>query len=135
MINVEIMNQKQLRDYGFIMGIAVAGIFGLYPWIFLKKVFVVWPWYVLGGFWLMSIIYPKLLAPIYAVWMKVGHILGKINSTIILSLCYFVLFVPLAVIFRLMKRDRLHRWNLKSQQSYRKSRAGVSDSKQMEQPF
>lgn len=139
MIRNEIMNQKQLRDYGFLMGGVVSILFGAIPWLLLKKPFAIWPWYVLGIFWSLSIIYPSGLRPIYQVWMRVGGILGKINSTLILTLCYFFLFVPVAVFFKIMKRDRLHRnFSLTrgdGEKSFRTRRELMRDTKQMEQPF
>ena len=71
--------------------------------------------------------------------MRVGGILGKINSTVILTLCYFFLFVPVAVIFKIMKRDRLHRnFSLtkgEGEKSFRTRRELIRDTKEMEQPF
>ena len=117
------------------MGLAVAIIFGLYPWMILKRGLSIWPFWVLGAFWSVSVIYPKLLSPFYTVWMFLGQVLGKINSTVILSLCYFVLFVPVALFFRLIKRDRLHRTHGNSVRSFRKVREQSADAKSMENPF
>lgn len=135
MIKAETTSTKQLREYGFVMGAAVAVIFSLYPWLILKKTFVIWPWGVVAGFWSLSILCPKVLAPFYLLWMKVGHVLGKINSTLLLSVCFFVLFVPVAIFFRLRKRDRLHRRNKNAQTSFRQMREYPRQVKQMELPF
>lgn len=135
LIKVEKANSKQLRDYGLIMGAAVAVLFSLYPWLILKKGFTVWPWYIVSTFWALSIVCPKILGPLYVVWMKLGNILGKINSTILLTLCFWVLFVPVALIFRLSKRDRLHRFNLLKQKSFRQFRENPKQVSQMELPF
>ena len=134
LINTTEVNSKQLRDYGFLMGAAVAVIFGLYPRFVLKQEWMIWPFLVLGIFWAVSVIYPTLLSPFYRLWMFIGGILGKINSTIILTICFFVLFVPVAFYFRLIHRDRLRR--LKSnRENYRKSREQVFSPDQMEHPF
>lgn len=43
---------------------------------------------------------PMLLAPVERRWMAAAHVLGRINTTIILSLLYFVMFAPLGFIRR-----------------------------------
>lgn len=115
------------------MGLAVALIFGLYPWLIMKRPFVLWPFAILAALWAISVVYPKSLSPLYRVWMVLGGVLGKINSAIILSLCFLVLFSPVAVFFRLIKRDRLHRWT-KQQQFFRKVRNN-NNIRHMENPF
>lgn len=135
MIKAETMSPKQLRDYGLLMGTVIVVLFSVYPWFILKKGFMAWPWALSAFFWLAAVIYPKALLPIYRAWMKVGLVLGKINSTIILTLCYFVLFFPVALIFRLMKRDRLYRFSSKQDSSYRQVREIPRSVQQMEKPF
>ena len=36
-----------------------------------------------------------------ALWMKLGELLGKVNSFLILSLIYLVFFVPMGFFYRL----------------------------------
>jgi len=135
LIRVEKMELKTLRDYGFLMGGAVVVLFSLYPWLVLKREFVGWPWAVLGVFWLTALVYPKALNPLYRIWMRVGLVLGKINSTILLTICYAVLFFPLAVFFRVIKRDRLRRFSGRGETTFRQVRETSREVKQMEQPF
>lgn len=135
MINSAAISSRQLRDYGFIMGAAVAIIFGVYPWAILKKTLVCWPFYVLGMFWSVAVVYPKILAPLYKIWMTVGHALGKVNSTVILTLCYFILFVPVAGLFRLIRRDRLQRYPSRAEKTFRKVRELKVQASHMDNPF
>lgn len=51
----------------------------------------------------------KFLKFIYGYWMKFAHVLGWVNTRIILSIVYFFIFTPLALIFRLMGKDPLGR--------------------------
>lgn len=134
MIRENTLSSKQLREYGFIMGLAVALIFGLYPWLVQKKTLVTWPFVVLATFWAVSIVYPKALIPLYKAWMIMGSVLGRINSSVILSFCFFAFFFPIAVIFRLLKRDRLHRLPEECS-TYRIHRSNLQSPHQMENPF
>lgn len=135
MISANAMTHKQLRDYGFVMSSAIVLLFGVYPWLVLKRSFVSWPWFVSFLFVISAIAYPKALSPFYKVWMAIGQILGKINSTLILGICYFALFFPVAILFRILKRDRLNRRVETSDKSFRIQRVGTRNSKQMEMPF
>jgi hypothetical protein len=56
----------------------------------------------LGGF-----IKPALLRPIYAGWMVLVFPLGWAVSHLMLAIIFFGLFTPLALVFRLCRRDAL----------------------------
>lgn len=51
--------------------------------------------------------YEGLLKKIYKIWLHIGHILGTINSKIILTFIYYFIFSPAAMIMRLFKKDIL----------------------------
>ncbi len=42
---------------------------------------------------------------ITALWMGFAHVLGRINTAIILTLVYLVVLTPLAVLFRLFNKE------------------------------
>lgn len=109
LIDSKIMTHKELRNYGLMMGLFVVSLFGLLLPLAFKKAHPLWPFIVGAVFWALALVIPSSLRVIYAGWMRFGLVMGKINSTIILSLVYFVLFVPVALFFRLTKRDRLYR--------------------------
>lgn len=41
-----------------------------------------------------------VLKTVLMVWLKFSNLLGKINSTIILSIIYFLIITPYAIVFR-----------------------------------
>lgn len=45
----------------------------------------------------------------YTGWMKVAHLIGGIVTTVILTVAYFVIFTPLALVIHLRGRDHLNR--------------------------
>lgn len=51
----------------------------------------------------------RFLKAIYRAWMKFAHALGLVNTRIILSIVYFLIFTPLALIFRLIGKDAMER--------------------------
>jgi hypothetical protein len=46
---------------------------------------------------------------VFYLWMKLGQVLGWINTRIILGLVFFILFAPVALLLRILGKDPLHR--------------------------
>jgi hypothetical protein len=55
-----------------------------------------------------TICYPRILRPLNAAWQRLGKLLGLVVSPIVLSVIFFGLVTPLAVVLRLCGRDELH---------------------------
>ena len=112
-------NKNEMRKFGFTMAAVIAILFGLLlPWIF-EAGYPLWPWPVAGVFLFAAIVAPQILAPVYDVWMRVGHVLGWINSRILLGLMFFTLFIFVAVFMKLLGKDPMARKFDKSVGSYR----------------
>lgn len=70
----------------------------------------------------------QFLKFLYEAWMKFAHALGWVNTRIILSIVYFLIFTPLALIFRLIGKDPLERrfeavdsyWNKREAKEFRR---------------
>jgi len=45
------------------------------------------------------------LLPLWKAWIKLGHVLGIINSTILLTLVYFVMMTPVGLFRKLFRKD------------------------------
>ena len=52
---------------------------------------------------------PILLRPVFQVWLKVAHFIGRVNTQIILTLIYYLVFTPYGLVMRLFGRDSMHR--------------------------
>jgi hypothetical protein len=55
----------------------------------------------------LSVIAPKVVLGFRWLWMKVGGVLGWINSRVILSVIYFIVLTPLAFFRRVFTKDQL----------------------------
>lgn len=51
--------------------------------------------------------FPVLLNPFKKSWMKLGELMGKVVSPLVLGTIFFVLITPVAIIGRLFGRDEL----------------------------
>lgn len=56
---------------------------------------------------LLGMLIPKSLIIPRKYWIKFGNVMGKINSTILFTVIYFLVFATIGLIFRIFKRDRL----------------------------
>jgi len=50
---------------------------------------------------------PYLSSKIHWLWMKIAHILGYVNSKILLSAVFFLILTPVAFLMKLRKKDEL----------------------------
>tara|TARA_B100000686_G_scaffold316156_1_gene363707 strand:- start:375 stop:629 length:255 start_codon:yes stop_codon:yes gene_type:complete len=55
----------------------------------------------------MAIFFSELLLPLNILWFRLGIILGKIISPIVIGLIFFFIITPIALLGRLMGRDEL----------------------------
>ena len=86
-------DKQELRKFGLIFAGMFILIFGLLlPWIW-DKPSPRWPWIVAAVFIAAALAVPMMLGPVYRLWMKIGHVLGWINTRIILGLVFFFIFV------------------------------------------
>ncbi len=69
-----------------------------------------WPVHIVMalGFLLIGLFRPALLAPLNKIWTKLGSILGKIVSPIVLGGLFFLVIAPAALIFRALGKDLLN---------------------------
>jgi Na+/H+-dicarboxylate symporter len=56
---------------------------------------------------LVAVAFPNLLTPFNKAWMKLGDLMSKVVSPLVLGVIFFVLITPIALIGRLFGRDEL----------------------------
>ncbi|WP_413933223.1 SxtJ family membrane protein [Nitrospira sp. BLG_1] len=113
---------KELGQFGLLVGGAFA-VIGLWPVVFRGESLRLWAM-VLGG--LLIILggtVPQSLKPVHRGWMKIGHVLGAINTKIILGIVYYGLITPMGLVMRFMGKDPMHRVLDKKVITYRVVRA------------
>ncbi len=52
---------------------------------------------------------PVLLRPAFQVWLKVAHFIGQVNTQVILTLLYYLVFTPYGLVMHLFGRDPMQR--------------------------
>lgn len=113
--------RKELRQFGLLVG-AVFSVVGLWPVLFRSEPPRLWALVLGSALIVLGLAWPPSLTHVHAVWMKIGHVLGMINSRLILSLIYFVFITPMGIIMRLIGRDAMHRTLKQDATTYRAPR-------------
>src|SRR5262245_8350669 len=113
---------RQLRSFGFIVagGFAVLGIL---PAFLHGHNVRMWALTLCAALVVPALVRPAILRPFFRVWMLIGHVLGWINTRIILSLLFFIVFVPIAFLMQLTGRDSMLRYSGANVDSYRRQKA------------
>lgn len=112
-------DSHELRNFGLIMGAMLILFFGLLlPWIW-GFAFPLWPWGLGGVFCGWGLVAPKTLAPVHSAWMRLAHVLGWINTCLMMSLVFYLLILPTGLVMRLLGRDPMKRGFDANVQSYR----------------
>jgi hypothetical protein len=89
---------KGIRQFGAIAFVFFGTLSALGFW--LKKPI---PSYLFGSLCLLGlgfILLPVPLMPVYEAWLKIAHFLGRVITTMILTLAYFFVITPAALLKR-----------------------------------
>ena len=112
---------KELRNFGLLVG-AIFNIIGIWPMVIRGEQFRLWA--VAGGSALifLGIVLPSWLKPIHRGWMWIGHVLGWINTRILLSLVFYGLITPIGLVFRMLEKDTMRQAFSDTSSTYRVNR-------------
>ena len=108
--------KSDLRNFGFIIGIILLIISGFLFW---KEKDLFQIFLAIGiTLFLIAIAIPRVLKPVYWIWMIFAIILGWFMTRLILSLLFYVIFTSIGLTLRFFGKQFLElRWD-KSKESY-----------------
>ena len=112
------ISKKILTEFGLIIAFVFPTLIG---WILPKLLdhsFRIWTLWISIPALILAITRPSLLYFHYKAWMKIGHILGWLNSRIILWFVFVFILQPIALVMRIIGHDPLKIKDL-GQKSYR----------------
>ena len=128
---------KELRNFGLVVG----GVFlVLGAWLLYRAawgsptgaVFVI----LAAGLILFGAAVPRILAPADAVWMLLAHVLGWINTRIILGIVFYGLFTPTRLLLAVLGKDFMKKRPAPDLATYWIDVSGKTfESESMEHPF
>lgn len=104
------MAYKQERQFGLVFAVffTLLAFWPLWP---------LWPRLTPNFYWLIAavtslgfgLLWPRALAPLNRVWLAMGHVLGWVNSKIILGFVFFIIVTPTALVMKTLGCDLLSR--------------------------
>ena len=114
----QVVEKKELRNFGLMVG-GILCVIGIWPVVRYGEAIRLWA--ILPGALLipLGLAAPTLLGPIFKIWMKIGHVMGWINTRLILGVLYFGLITPMGVVMRMFGWDSMSRALRQDAESYR----------------
>ena len=99
---------RQLRSFGLIVG-GVFAFIGAWPEVYHSASPRLCALILAAVLILPALIFPGSLRPFYLGWMRVSQLLGWINTRVILGVIFYLLFLPVGLIMRLLGKDPMNR--------------------------
>ena len=128
--------KKDLRNFAYIFfaaGIIFSGL------AFYKKGIHSQPGIVLAGaaviFLLLGIIKPELLKRPHKIWMTFAVILGYFMTKIILLIIFFLVFTPVAMLLKILRKDILDLKIDEKEKSFWKNHTHVKEKERYRKMF
>lgn len=109
---------KELRSFGLLVG-GVFSLIGTWPLLLQGESPRLWALGLGGTLMLLGLVAPWFLAPLQRGWMQLGHILGWINTRILLGVVFYGLITPMGILFRLLGKDVMRQAMTQDSPTYR----------------
>lgn len=114
-------SKKEYKNFGIIVGVILFFIFGIIvPYYKYLKINY---YFLTTGIVLifLSLTLPNLLKYPYQLWMKVGEVLGWINTRILLGVVFFIVLFPIGILLFLFGKRPIRINKLESETFKQKS--------------
>ncbi|HHL71593.1 MAG TPA: hypothetical protein ENJ29_03690 [Bacteroidetes bacterium] len=97
---------KQLREFGITMGVVIGLVSAYLYW----SGNAAWQTVaaVAGVFAAVGLVLPVVLKPLYSLWMSFAVVMGFVMTRVILTLLFSIVFVPVGLMIRLLRKDPLN---------------------------
>ena len=94
------------RSFGIVFFIVFL-LIAIYPLLSDESVRL-WSLAIATIFFILGIINSSLLSPLNKIWFKFGLLLGRLISPLVMSLIFFLVVTPIALLMKLLKKDLLN---------------------------
>jgi predicted membrane protein len=103
MDDIKIGSNKSFGIVFFIVFLLIA----LYP-LSNEQNLRIWSLVISIIFLILGLLNSKILNPLNKLWFKLGILLGKIVSPLVMGLIFFIVVTPIAIIMRIFKKDLIN---------------------------
>ena len=98
-MNSNSTDTKEIRKFGTIALVFFGCLACLGFWR--QKIIIAYFFSFLSFIGLTFLLLPSTLSPVYEVWMKITHLIGRIITTLTLALAYYLVITPFGLVKRL----------------------------------
>jgi Saxitoxin biosynthesis operon protein SxtJ len=113
-----LITRKQLRSFGFTV-VGIFALIALWPLVIRAEDLRWWAAVVAGCLLVPAAVLPQSLKWVYKGWMLLGHVLGWINTRIILGFIFYFVVTPIGIVRRWLGKDPMGRRLRPDLHSYR----------------
>lgn len=104
------------RTFGLIFAVIFA-LIALFP-LLSDGDLRVWAISIAGVFAAISLLLPKALSPLNALWAKFGLLMHKITNPLLMGLVFFITVLPTGLILKVLRKDPMNRKQQPNEKSY-----------------
>jgi hypothetical protein len=98
-VSINLTEKKQIRKFGLIAFLFFGCLFAIGIWR--EKVIITCFFGTLSLLGIGFVIAPAPLRPLYEGWLRIAHFIGRLITTLILALSYYLVITPSALLKRL----------------------------------
>ena len=117
------VSKKQLKEFGLLVGLGFPIIIGWIIPSFAGHMFRAWTLLIGFPLLILAFLAPNTLFYPYKFWMKLGHVLGWVNSKVILGLVFIFVLQPIAFVMKFFGYDPLQKKKNSNTTTYREIRS------------
>ncbi len=110
------IDPTKIYSFGITMGVTFSLLGTLFLWK--HNSYFIFPLLLAAVFFSLVTFLPNILKPVYQVWMRLSRVLSIIMTTIILTILFFMILTPTALIAKLLGKNFLDINISKRQRSY-----------------
>ncbi len=113
---------RDLRKFSLTVGIAFVVLWAVFafvlPMVFDKGKDLPILWQIGVALALVGTLAPAVVKPLFYAWMTMALALGFVMTRVLLTVFFFLVLTPVALVFRLIGKDPLHRRLDREAESY-----------------
>ena len=85
---------------------------------------------------LTLLVSPLTLKPLYLLWLRITHAIGRFNTMVLLGVVFYIVFIPTGLVMRFLHKDPMKRRQKKTGSYWEPYRqAGLANKSQYEKQF
>ncbi|MFH1655791.1 MAG: SxtJ family membrane protein [Candidatus Omnitrophota bacterium] len=126
---------REARKFGIVLSVVLIVIGVVIPTLRKTNIHF-WAVYLSGTVFVLGVFFTKFFVPVFKTWMKIAYLIGKIISSLILGIFFYLIITPVGLIMKCFGRDSLSKaWDKTTDSYWIKRDKKLSDPKRIEKQF